>query len=54
MGRMENRAGNNDATKESVDKLIPDYYEKYNPYTRQNAAGYLDTLSDRFQQRVIS
>lgn len=39
-------------TKASVDKLIPDYYEKYNPALRQNAEDYIATLTDRFQQRI--
>ncbi len=39
-------------TKESVDKLIPGYYDKYNPDIRGNASEYLATLADRFQQRV--
>jgi len=39
-------------TKASVDKLIPDYYEKYNPATRENAEEYIDTLYNRFQQRI--
>jgi phosphoenolpyruvate carboxykinase (ATP) len=39
-------------TKSSVDKLIPDYYEKYNPYIRSNPEQYLETLSDRFRQRI--
>lgn len=39
-------------TKDSVDKLVKDYYEKYNPYLRNSAEAYLETLSDRFQQRI--
>ncbi len=39
-------------TKASVDKLIANYYDKYNPYTRENSDDYYGTLSDRFQQRV--
>lgn len=39
-------------TKESVDKLIPEYYTTYNPQTRQNNSDYFETLSDRFQQRI--
>jgi phosphoenolpyruvate carboxykinase (ATP) len=39
-------------TKASVDKLVANYYDKYNPYTRENSDDYYGTLSDRFQQRV--
>ncbi|MFO7660367.1 MAG: phosphoenolpyruvate carboxykinase, partial [Candidatus Cloacimonadaceae bacterium] len=39
-------------TQASVDKLIPDFYEKYNPALRQNAEDYIATLTDRFQQRI--
>lgn len=39
-------------TQASVNKLVPDYYEKYNPYTRSNPDQYLETLADRFRQRI--
>jgi phosphoenolpyruvate carboxykinase (ATP) len=39
-------------TQASISKLLPEYYEKYNPTTRNNAGEYLSTLSDRFQQRI--
>lgn len=39
-------------TKASIDKLVANYYDKYNPYTRENSDDYYGTLSDRFQQRV--
>ena len=39
-------------TQASIDKLVPDYYEKYNPYLRQNAEDYIAMLTDRFQQRI--
>jgi phosphoenolpyruvate carboxykinase (ATP) len=39
-------------TKESIEKLLPGFYEKYNPTTRQNAGGFLETIKDRFQQRI--
>ena len=38
-------------TKESIERIIPDYYEKYNPHNRNNLEGYLDLLEDRFEQR---
>jgi phosphoenolpyruvate carboxykinase (ATP) len=39
-------------TKESVDKLIPGYYDKYLPQNRGNMADYLHLLQDRFAQRI--
>jgi phosphoenolpyruvate carboxykinase (ATP) len=39
-------------TKESIDKLLQNYYDKYNPYTRNNGENYIETLSDRFRQRM--
>lgn len=39
-------------TKESVDKLIPGYYDKYLPQNRGNMADYLHLLQDRFTQRI--
>ncbi|MFH2049296.1 MAG: phosphoenolpyruvate carboxykinase (ATP) [bacterium] len=38
-------------TKESIDKLLPGYYEKYNPYKRTNPEGYRALIKDRFEQR---
>ena len=38
-------------TKESVDKIIPGYYDKYQPKTRDNMDKYKATLDDRFRQR---
>lgn len=38
-------------TKESVDKIIPGYYDKYQPTTRGNMEKYKATLDDRFRQR---
>ena len=38
-------------TKESIDKLLPGYYEKYNPYKRTNQEGYIALIKDRFEQR---
>ncbi len=38
-------------TKESVDKIIPGYYDMYNPATRDNKHDYLTTIKDRFNQR---
>ncbi|HOD17581.1 MAG TPA: phosphoenolpyruvate carboxykinase (ATP) [Candidatus Cloacimonadota bacterium] len=39
-------------TQASVNKLIPDFYEKYNPYTRGSEEEYFNTLKDRFRQRM--
>ena len=39
-------------TKESINKLIPNYYETYDPNCRNNMGQYLDLLHDRFQQRL--
>jgi phosphoenolpyruvate carboxykinase (ATP) len=39
-------------TKASIDKLIQNYYDKYNPYTRNNEEEYTGTLADRFRQRI--
>jgi len=38
-------------TQASVDKVLPGYYEKYQPQSRGNMDKYLSTLKDRFQQR---
>lgn len=38
-------------TKDSVDKIIPGYYDMYNPAVRENMYDYLTALRDRFQQR---
>ncbi|MCB5229368.1 MAG: phosphoenolpyruvate carboxykinase (ATP) [Candidatus Cloacimonetes bacterium] len=38
-------------TKESIDKVLPGYYDKYQPKARGNMDKYLATLKDRFQQR---
>ena len=38
-------------TKESIDKLLPGYYEKYNPYKRTHPEGYMALIKDRFEQR---
>ncbi|MDD4309283.1 MAG: phosphoenolpyruvate carboxykinase (ATP) [Candidatus Cloacimonetes bacterium] len=38
-------------TRESIDAILPGYYDKYNPETRGNKADYLALLQDRFKQR---
>ncbi len=38
-------------TKESINVLIPGYYDKYDPKKRQNKEIYLEWLKDRFKQR---
>jgi phosphoenolpyruvate carboxykinase (ATP) len=39
-------------TKASIDKILPGYYERYNPKKRNNMAEYKALLKDRFQQRI--
>jgi len=38
-------------SKASVEKIIPDYYSKYDPSNRNNYNNYLALLKDRFEQR---
>ena len=38
-------------TKESVEKIIPGFYDKYSSNTVENRDDYITTLKDRFQQR---
>jgi phosphoenolpyruvate carboxykinase (ATP) len=38
-------------TRASVDKVLPGYYDMYNPATRKNMHDYLTVLRDRFKQR---
>lgn len=37
--------------RESVDKILPGYYDAHNPVTAPNREKYLVTLKDRFAQR---
>ncbi|HPY96136.1 MAG TPA: phosphoenolpyruvate carboxykinase (ATP) [Candidatus Cloacimonadota bacterium] len=39
-------------TKESVDKILPGFYDKYNTATRENMKEYKELLQSRFQQRI--
>lgn len=39
-------------TRESVEKILPGYYDTYNPANVENREEYLETLRDRFQQRI--
>ena len=39
-------------TKESVDKILPGFYDKYNTATRENMDEYKELLKSRFQQRI--
>ncbi|MCK4906464.1 MAG: phosphoenolpyruvate carboxykinase (ATP) [Spirochaetes bacterium] len=39
-------------TKESVEKILPGYYDKYNPKTVENRDAYISLFMDRFQQRI--
>jgi len=38
-------------TRESVEAILPGYYDKYNPETRGNKDSYIALLKDRFNQR---
>ncbi len=38
-------------TRESVDAILPDFYETYDPKTRENMHDYQTTMKDRFNQR---
>jgi phosphoenolpyruvate carboxykinase (ATP) len=38
-------------TKESVEKILPGYYERYHPNNRENMHEYVALLKDRFEQR---
>jgi len=38
-------------TKESVEKILPGYYERYHPDNRENKDEYVALLKDRFKQR---
>jgi len=38
-------------TRDSIEKILPGYYDKYNPALRNNMDSYLALLKDRFQQR---
>ncbi len=38
-------------TKESVEKILPGYYERYHPDNRENMDDYIALLKDRFKQR---
>ena len=44
-------AGAQIPTKESIDKILPGFYEKYSTDTVENRDEYIDTLKNRFQQR---
>lgn len=38
-------------TRASIDKILPGYYDRYNPHNRGNIDKYKELLKDRFQQR---
>ncbi len=38
-------------TKESIEKILPGYYERYHPNNRENMDEYVALLKDRFEQR---
>lgn len=38
-------------TRESVEKILPGYYDTYDPHKRDNVVGYLELLKNRFKQR---
>jgi len=39
-------------TKESIEKILPGYYDKYDPKKRGNLSQYKALVRDRFQQRI--
>ncbi|OQY40239.1 MAG: phosphoenolpyruvate carboxykinase [Candidatus Cloacimonetes bacterium 4572_65] len=39
-------------TRESIEKILPGYYDKYDPSTRTNVHKYKMFVSDRFRQRI--
>lgn len=39
-------------TKKSIDKILPGYYDRYNPKTRENHDAYKSVVADRFKQRI--
>ncbi|MBM4403456.1 MAG: phosphoenolpyruvate carboxykinase (ATP) [Candidatus Cloacimonetes bacterium] len=39
-------------TRESIDKIIPGFYDRYNPTKRNNYNEYIALMKDRFQQRI--
>ena len=39
-------------TKQSVDAILPGYYESYHPQNVENRAAYLSTVRSRFRQRI--
>jgi phosphoenolpyruvate carboxykinase (ATP) len=38
-------------TRESIEKILPGYYDRYDPAKRDNLEDYKELLKDRFQQR---
>lgn len=38
-------------TKNSIDNLLPGFYDRYDPFKRGNPDKYIETLQDRFAQR---
>jgi len=38
-------------TRESIEKILPGYYDKYDPQKLENPGDYLELLRDRFEQR---
>jgi phosphoenolpyruvate carboxykinase (ATP) len=39
-------------TRDSIEKILPGYYDRYDPSKRGNMDKYLSLLKDRFQQRI--
>jgi phosphoenolpyruvate carboxykinase (ATP) len=39
-------------TKASIDKILPGYYDRYDPTTRENYENYKSLVADRFRQRI--
>lgn len=39
-------------TKNSVEKILPGFYDRYDPYKRENVKNYIELVKNRFQQRI--
>ncbi len=39
-------------TKDSIEKILPGFYDKYDPFKRENMEEYKELLKNRFQQRI--
>jgi phosphoenolpyruvate carboxykinase (ATP) len=44
--------GANIPTRESLEKILPGFYDKYDPKKRENLENYIDLLKERFSERI--